>query len=218
MIALGKLIIFDLDGTLADTYKSLFDSADEAAVNLGYGNISKELFDKTIGMPYEPAVELMLSINDKGKVDEYINAFREIYDEKCTETELYIGVESALRELQEKGFSIAISTTKPTVYAMKILKHFGIDNIFDIVVGSEIGELEKEKPELVKTVLDKLDFDGAAIMVGDTVYDVIGARKNSLGALVFLNGMNSKEEFEKTPPDSFFQSYGELINLLEGQK
>ncbi|MFH1587384.1 MAG: HAD family hydrolase [Candidatus Diapherotrites archaeon] len=215
---MNRLVIFDLDGTLADTYKSLFDSANEAAVELGYGNIPKGLFDKTIGMPYEPAVELMLSIKDKEKVDEYINSFREIYDRKCTETELYPGVESALRDLRGKGFLTAISTTKPTVYAMKILRHFGIDNLFDVVVGSELEELEKEKPELVKTALDKLRFEGDAIMVGDTVYDVIGARKNGLGALVFLNGMNSRGEFEKSPPDSFFQSYGELINLLEGRK
>jgi len=218
MTGLGKLIIFDLDGTLANTYQSLFDSADQTAKELGYGSISKELFDKTIGMPYEPAVELMLSVKDKEKIDGYINAFRKIYDEKCVETNLYPGVEETLKELRGKGFLVAVSTTKPTVYAMKIFRHFGIDNLFDLVVGSNLEELEKEKPELVKEVLEKMDFDGDAIMVGDTVYDVIGARKNGLGALVYLNGMNSREDFKQSPPDSFFQDYGELINMLGENK
>lgn len=123
-----------------------------------------------------------------------------------------------LKELKNAGKTLALATSKPTVFADKILNHFNLSDYFDLTVGSNLDGTLTDKAEVVATVLQKLGAPDPkiAVMVGDRSHDIIGGAKNNLFTVGVTFGYGSKKELEDARSSKIAHSVDELLQILLG--
>ena len=114
------------------------------------------------------------------------------------ENKLYEDIPALLAHLKQQGYILTIATSKPTVFAEQIVKHFQLESYFDLVVGSHLDGSRSDKSEIIKEVLQQFDSypKERFIMVGDRKYDLIGARENQIDAIGVTYGFGSLEELK----------------------
>lgn len=195
-----KYILFDLDGTITESGPGIMNSVRYALEKMGFPTLPEETLRKFIG---PPLAESMMRYSDMTgeQAAQAIVCYREHYTKKgIFENALYPGVETMLRELKENGKILALSTSKPELYAKQILAHFQVESYFSAVCGASMDEKRVEKAEIIACTLDELGLAEAqkreVLMVGDREHDVLGARKNGLDCLGVLYGYGSRRELE----------------------
>jgi len=135
------------------------------------------------------------------------------------ENELYPGIEELLSTLKKHGKKLALASSKPRVFVIKILDYFGITKYFDVVMGSELDGTRENKVEIIEESL-RLLFEGETpdlekcVMVGDRKYDVEAAAKVGLKGIGVTYGYGSREELVNAGADIICDSVEELKNLL----
>lgn len=168
------VVLFDLDGTLTDPAEGIFNSVRNALTVLGLDPLTDRELRGFIGPPLQDSFKrLGLGPRD---VQVAIAAYRAHFAEiGLYENAPYEGIDTALRELIE-DFRLAVATSKPTVFAERILEHFALDSYFDVVVGAELDGRRSDKHEVVTEALRQLMvLPGAGLMVGDREHDIVGA-------------------------------------------
>lgn len=111
------------------------------------------------------------------------------------ENKIYAGVPEMLAELCERRYRLFVASSKPTVYATRIVEHFSIDPYFDDLYGSEFDGTRSDKGALVAHLLEQAGLDSKrAVMVGDRRHDVAGAAKNGLACIAVTYGYGTVEE------------------------
>lgn len=193
-------ILFDLDGTLTDPKEGIVNSILYALKKLDITeNFVNELVT-FIGPPLRDsfAKRYDLSITHAEKA---VSIYREYFSTKgLFENELYPGVTELLETLSAQKCRLFVVTSKPTVYAERILMHFSLDKYFIKIIGSNLDNTLTDKTELIAHVVSTLGLDaGSSVMVGDRKFDMIGARNNSMKAIGVTYGYGSLQEllFEK---------------------
>lgn len=130
-------ILFDLDGTLTDPKEGITNSVAYALMSYGI----KENPDKLtpfIGPPLHESFMVYYNFDEK-KAMEAVDKYREYFADKgIFENKLYPETEGFLKTLRAAGKKIALATSKPEVFARRILEHFHIDSYFDVIVGSNM--------------------------------------------------------------------------------
>ena len=193
-----KWVLFDLDGTLTDPMIGITSAVQYALKKFGIEvTYLKELIP-FIGPPLKDSFMKYyhMSSEDAEKAVAY---YREYYGPRgIYENKEYPGMKEMLSHLEEAGFDLAVATTKPTVYAEEILKHFGMRDYFTLIVGSELDGRRSDKEELITYILRRAQIASSeAIMVGDRSYDIIGACACGLDSIGVLYGYGSKEELKE---------------------
>lgn len=177
-----KNIIFDLDGTLADSLTGLKQSILFAIRAQGH-DISEEVDIKSlIGPPMNEIFKVLLQPYGDDRINEAIALYRENYQQYgLLKTQLFSGIFSCLSELQQQGFALYIATSKRQRFAETILTNTGIAHFFTAVQGSsENGQLD-DKSLLVAHLLQHQNMIAAeSVFVGDRADDVIAAKANQL--------------------------------------
>ncbi|GAC1316754.1 MAG: hypothetical protein NVSMB16_13490 [Acidimicrobiales bacterium] len=109
---------------------------------------------------------------------------------------MYTGIESALVGLKSDGWDLAVATSKPTVFAERILDHFELRWAFDCVAGAELDGTRRHKAEIVSFALEAMETDRAetCIMIGDREHDVAGAKANSVYSVGVTWGYGTARE------------------------
>lgn len=113
------------------------------------------------------------------------------------ENEVYPGLVDCLHTLSQEGHTLSVATSKPTVFASKIVEHFELLQFFCAVDGSELGGTRGDKTSLIARILerDQLSPD-AVLMIGDRKHDMIGAAENDVRGIGVLWGYGSSDELE----------------------
>jgi phosphoglycolate phosphatase len=148
-----------------------------------------------------------------------VKVYREYYDEKgMYENALYPGIDRLLHSLRQRGKILAVATSKPTVFSVKILEHFQISQYFAFVSGAELDEQRADKVHVIKHALDYIETlsPDQAIMIGDTKYDILGARALGMESIGVLYGYGSLEELTAAGADYIVRDMQELSALLQG--
>ena len=211
-----KYILFDLDGTLTDPGVGITKAVQYA---LKKNNIIEEslgTLEKFIGPPLKDSFVEFYSFDEK-MVSDSIQYFREYFRKNgIFENEVYSGIRDLLGELKNRDCKIAVATSKPTVFANTVLKHFGMMEYFDLVVGSNLDGTLGNKAEIINCVIENLKIKNLkeTIMIGDRKYDVIGAEKNNIDSIGVLYGYGSLEELEAASPTYIVDSISQLYKLL----
>ena len=131
------------------------------------------------------------------------------------ENEVYPGIAQMLKTLQEKGKRLYLATSKPLVFAERILKHFDLDRYFDYVGGSMLDGRRVEKQEVIEHVLqEKGIVPQNAVMVGDRRFDIEGAHASNLAAIGVLYGYGDREELTAAGADALAADVAELSQML----
>lgn len=210
-----KYVLFDLDGTLTDPAEGITNSVAYSLSRYGIEISDKSTLNTFIGPPLAESFQKYYGFSTLQSFDA-VTKYREYYhDRGIFENRLYDGIPELLSALKEKGARVIMATSKPTVFAERIAVHFGIDKYFDVIIGSELDGSRVDKAEVIACALEKAGADNScAVMVGDRLHDVIGAKKNGLLSVGVLYGYGSCEELSESGADHIVSSVSELSTLL----
>ncbi len=211
-----QYILFDLDGTLTDPMVGITKSVQHALKS--FGIVVEDLKELTpfIGPPLKESFQERYQMTEE-EADQAVKIFREYFVPKgIFENEVYDGIESMLKNLNEAGKSLMIATSKPIDFAEQILEHFGLRDYFDYVAGSTLSEGRTKKDEVIAYALDECQLVDMSelIMVGDRKYDVLGAKAFGIKSIGVLYGYGSLTELEEAGADYIVETVEELQELL----
>jgi phosphoglycolate phosphatase len=168
-------LFFDLDGTLADPAEGFTRCIAHALEVVGLPAVPRPRLELCIGPPLEDTFrELGAAPN---QVDVLVEAYRDRYRETgIFENALYPAIPDTLETLRSKGYILHLATSKPTIFAERILEHFAIRSFFTHVFGSNLDGSLTHKRDLLVYAREKTGFDVAhAAMIGDRRFDMEAA-------------------------------------------
>lgn len=211
-----KYCLFDLDGTLTDPAIGITNSVMHALekYDIHVGDRS-ELYP-FIGPPLDYSFKTFYGFTDEQAV-QAIKYYREYFSVTgLFENSVYEGIPEMLEELKGKGVKIALATSKPYEFSIKILKHFDLYKYFDFFGAATMDGRISKKEDVISTLLDEVGVQNKdeILMVGDRHHDIDGAKANGLKSAGVLWGYGSAEELEQAGADYVLASSSELLSLF----
>lgn len=210
-----KYIFFDLDGTLTNPAEGITNSVAYALQYYGISVSDKTQLYKFIGPPLAQSFTDFYGFSpDKAK--EAVEKYREYFaDTGIFENMVYEHIPEVLEKLKNAGFSLAMATSKPEVFAKRIADKFELTKYFDFIGGSLLDNSRTDKGEVIEYVLRSLKADREkTIMIGDRSHDILGAKKCGIKSAGVLYGFGSLEELKNAGSDYIAETPKELETLL----
>lgn len=216
-----KYYLFDLDGTLTDPRIGITTCVQYALQSFGIDEPELDKLEPFIGPPLRDSFMEFYGLSEE-QAQRAIEKYRERFqDIGIFENEIYMGIPHVLKTLQSKGFFLAVASSKPEEYVLRILDHFNIRQYFAVVVGSEMDGQRVEKPEVVREALRRLgEAAGAEVqpdevyMIGDRKFDIEGAHELGIEGVGVTYGYGGMEELKAAHADYIVQSVPELEKFL----
>lgn len=207
-----RCILFDLDGTLLDSYDAIAECLNLARRTFGFPGYARDEVVRMVGHGLE---KLMAQSLGPQNAAEGVRIFRERYRVVSLETSrLLPGVEATLRELAARGYRMAVITNKPAYFSRKILEHLGVSDLLPVLYGPDLAPA-KPDPEMVFRCLKDLGFEaGEAVLVGDMLVDRDTARNASIPFFAIASGSETREELLAASPDRFLERFEDLLAHL----
>ena len=201
-------ILLDLDGTLADPALGFVNCIRHALDTLGVPSPPDEQITSHIGPPLAETLTQLLGPDASWALADAVRLYRERYvDIGIFENAVYDGVIDALEAVAAAGAKLFVATSKPQVFAAKIVDHFGLSPYFTAVYGSRLDGTHSDKRELLAYLLEQEAITSAqAIMVGDRSHDIRAARYNGMRSLGVLWGYGSEAELIGAQADQIISS------------
>lgn len=209
-----KHICFDLDGTLVDSHKTIYNSTIKSLKDLKITNtIDEEKFRTKIGMHFVDIFEDMnVPVKD---FDEFIGIYKNNYFLFIDDSELYPSVLNVLGLLFRKKIKISLLTTKAQDQAEKILEHFQILYFFDLVMGRRNGIQHKPSAEPLLMICKELDVEPQeSLIIGDTELDILCGKNANVRTCAITHGYRSEKELFTYNPDYIIQNLNDIKKLL----
>jgi phosphoglycolate phosphatase len=187
-------IYFDLDGTLTDPKPGITRSIQYALRKFDREAPSEDELTWCIGPPLRASFATLLG--DDSLADRGLALYRERFaDIGLYENAVYPDIEHVLSELARGGRRLFVATSKPAIYAKRIVEHFNLARHFETVFGSELDGTRVHKSELLAYAIDVARTHPArSIMIGDRSHDIVGARHNGMDAIGVAYGYGSPAE------------------------
>lgn len=207
-------VLFDLDGTVTDPKEGITKSIQYALGEMGIRVEDLDALCPFIGPPLRDSFMRYYAM-DEATAEEAVRLYRVYYRDKgILQNVLYPGMDALLASLHAKGRQVLLATSKPTVFAEQILRHFAIDGYFSFVAGSELDGARSHKDEVIRYALAEQGIQGPAIMVGDTAFDMTGAKKTGLTAVGVLYGYGPEASLREAGADYIVSTVAALERLL----
>jgi phosphoglycolate phosphatase len=209
-------VLFDLDGTLTDPKIGITTCIQYALHQLDYESPETEQLLWCIGPPLIVSFAKLLQTNDKALIDRAITLYRDRFATVgLFENALYPQIPETLKSIRAAGYQTYIATSKPHMFAKRIIEHFDLTSLFDGIYGSELDGTRSDKAELIQHILLTENLIPAkTVMVGDRSHDAIGAKKNQLLAIGVTYGYGSEEELKLHGVDLIANSPEEITQYL----
>jgi phosphoglycolate phosphatase len=191
-------LLFDLDGTLTDPFPGITKCISYALNKLGRQSPPRESLRWCIGPPLKDSFTKLLDSDDNKLVEMAIGLYRERFGAVgLFENQVYEGIPEALEALLENGHTLYVATSKPVVYAVRIIDHFGLHRYFKAVYGSELDGTRGDKTSLISHILQNESISSSrTVMIGDREHDIIGAKANGICGFGVLWGYGTRNELE----------------------
>ncbi|MBQ6376407.1 MAG: HAD hydrolase-like protein [Lachnospiraceae bacterium] len=214
-------VLFDLDGTLTDSGEGITKCV-QYALEKEFGIRVTDLhsLDHFVGPPLKEEFMKYANLTEE-EGERAIRAYRERYTRiGLYENRLYDGVRKLCQQLSQHNFTLVLASSKPTDFCAEILRYFGIERYFKLIIGSEMDGSRTKKSEVIEECLLRLGMSGRrseVVMVGDRCYDIVGAKAAGIASIGVTYGYGSYEELAREWPDCIVDSTVELRNVLIGQ-
>jgi phosphoglycolate phosphatase len=211
-----KNILFDLDGTITDPFLGITKSVAYSLKSYGIEVNSLDELKVFIGPPLDVSFQEYYHMSEKQSL-EAVEKYREYFSDKgLYENKVYEGMEDFLQALIDDGMNLYVCTSKPYVFAKKILEHFHLDQYFKGIYGAKLDGTRKNKGDVIAYCLKQEELNPkSCIMVGDRQHDIIGAHENQIPCIGVLYGYGSQDEFERYQCDYIVQDLNELKDVIE---
>ena len=211
------LVIFDYDGTIGDTRKTIVATMQQTLKDLGFPQFSEEACASTIGLPLKECFRKLLPYSGEEELDGCAAMYRRLFDinKERIRTQAFPNVGSTLESLRHKGLRMSIATSRGVPSLKAFLEDMGFSGYFDLLLGADEVRHHKPDPEPVLLTLETLGFKPSqALVVGDMPVDILmGLRAGCLSCGVTY-GNSSRAELEAAGADFIIDDFGELTELL----
>ncbi len=212
MDTLIKAVLFDLDGTLADTLPDLADSANAVFAQYGYSTHSLEQYRYFVGHGVRQLIKSACNVQDETELNLLLASFMQIYNCNCLhKTTPYPKAQEVIQQLKKLGLHLAVITNKPNEQATKIVECFYSD-CFEMVQGGTATSPRKPDPTVVLQTLNVWGISPEeAVFVGDSEVDVQTAQLSGTHFLGVTFGYRREDELKNAGAKYFISSYDQLV-------
>lgn len=196
-------LFLDLDGTLTDPSDGITRCIQHAMEKLGRPYPPKAELVQYIGPPLRWTFPRLLGSSEEELIESAVRCFRERFaDVGLFENEVYAGVLELLEALAGGGFAMYVVTSKPKVYADRIIDRFGFRRFFREVWGPDLNGRFDEKQELIGFLLRELSLDPRrTVMIGDRATDIESGQAHDTRTIGVTYGFGSEAELTAAAPD-----------------
>jgi phosphoglycolate phosphatase len=211
----AAIALFDLDGTLTDPAEGITASFRSGLEAVGIDPATAGPLERFIGPPLHDSYA-SFGLDGDG-VEAAVAGYRERFGSGgMFENQVYEGVPELLEELQQRGWRLAVATSKPEHFAVPILNHFGLAAYFEVIAGATLDGSRRHKVDVIHHALRQLEPpDGArVVMIGDRNADIDGAKAAGVGSIGVVWGYGSMAELIAADPDALAAEPAELVELL----
>ena len=211
-------LLFDLDGTLVDSFPGISRSINETLTTIGRDPVPVDELRQFVGKRLAVIFSTLLGAGDEGLVDRAVEIYRPLFDEVgILDSRVFPGVPEALTTLRNAGHSLQVVTVRSLGSARLVVRHFGLDPFFDAVHGPDRSVRSGDKADLVRVALEHAGADPRdTIMIGDRADDVRAARANGVHAVAVRWGYGADDELRDAAPDYFVETIDDLVAYAGG--
>lgn len=209
-----RLIVFDFDGTLADSEASIMEALRLVARDLGLPGVDFSGARRSIGLPLQRTIEMGLAL-EPGQVFEAVELYRKHYKEVAYDsTALFPGVKETLDRLQQNHL-LAVASSKSRQGLLAMMRHLGIIDRFSFIAGAQDVKQGKPAPDMVLLALEVLGISAEqCLVVGDTVYDIEMGHRAGADTCAVTYGNNSPEDLNSFKPTFLIDSFHDVMACL----
>lgn len=208
-------VLFDYDGTFADTGEGVFESIHYAVEQLGMKELSAAQLHRFVGPPLYDSFRKIAGMSDDDALLA-LEKYREYYSKTgIYRFTLYPGIIETVRALKDKGIKVGIATGKPEYFVSVLLDYMKITDLFDYVAGIRSDPSDETKADLILRAAKNMGVEPERVlMVGDRHFDINGARKAGTASAAALYGYGSREELEEAGADFFIDAPSDVLSLV----
>lgn len=208
-----KTILFDLDGTLTDSGEGIINCAILALEYFGLPIPSREEMRVFVGPPlHESFIRHGVPTDQAGKaVEIYRSRYIPI---GAYENTPYPGIRELLEHLRARGYKLFVATSKPERMSIDILQHFDLAKYFDGICGATMDTSRTNKDAVIAYLIEQNGRPDDMIMVGDTKFDILGAKAHGIPAIGVSWGYGTVDDMERAGAAAIAHTMEELENLL----
>ena len=209
-----KAIFFDLDGTLTDSGEGIINCAILALEYFGLPIPSREAMRVFVGPPLDQSF-----INHgvpADRADEAIRVYRSRYTTIGKfENFPYPGIRELLEALQSRGHRLFVATSKPEGMSVEILEKFELAQYFELICGATLDGSRSKKEDVIAYLLGKTGDMENVIMVGDTKFDVLGAKAHGIPTIGVSWGYGNVADMIKAGAAGIADTPEQLLQMLK---
>jgi len=210
------IVIFDFDGTLAESGAGIMGSVRHALSRMDWPIPDDSVLRRFVGPPLYDSFRNLCGM-DHEAAEEVIVKYREHYSSiGIFDTELYPGVAPLLRALKAAGAWVAVASGKPEHFLRKIIGHLGVSDCFDAIKGADPGSHSADKRGQLLAALPEGADMSRVCMVGDRMFDVDAGRLLGAHTIGVAFGYGSREELENAGADEICDTVADLQRALLG--
>jgi phosphoglycolate phosphatase len=238
-----KYLLFDLDGTLTDPKIGITSCVQYALDSFGIKEENLDNLECYIGPPLIESFQNFHGLDERKAglaVEKYRERFRDI---GIFENAVIEGIEPVLEKLNADGYVLALATSKPQEFALRIMEHFNLAKYFAVQIGSGMNEELKYKADVINAVIDEIvslyengrlpeknaeilrscssreeiiaQVKADSIMIGDRLHDIEGARQCQIESIGVRFGYAKPGELEEAGADYIVETPEELLELIK---
>ena len=212
-----KLIIFDFDGTLADTYELIIKTNQAAMEAMDYPVRDEEAIRATIGLPLEAGIRALYPDLPEEALPQWCATYRRIFDVYKNQylPVLFPEVKETLEWLRDKGFVLTVASSRQSVSLNAFLRDLGILPCFRYVLGADNVSRAKPDPEPVLKTLRDLGYSaGKTLVVGDMPVDILMGSRAGAGTVGVTYGNSNRAQLLEAGADFVLDHFSELQGLF----
>jgi phosphoglycolate phosphatase len=202
---------------LTDPFEGISKCISHALVTLGRKRPLREDLGWCIGPPLKNSLAELLDTVDDRLAEKALAIYRERFGAVgIYENEIYEDIPDVLSELKAQGHQLFVATSKPTVYAERIIENFQLQRFFSHIYGSELDGTRNDKSSLISYILNSESITPPeTIMIGDRKHDIIGAKANGVDGVGVLWGYGTREELEVSGASVCIERPQDLISNMK---
>ena len=208
-------IIFDFDGTLADTAAGILATVKETFRRLGFQGADDERIRPTIGLVLEQSLRQIGDLSD-AQTRDAARLYREIFPEYGeVNSSLFPGVPETLGELHARGYRMAIATSRGRESLEAIMAPYGVSGYFEEMATATDRLAPKPAPDMVLTLLARMKQPaGSTLVVGDTIYDLLMGSGAGCRTCGVTYGNQTETQLRTASPDYIAGSFAGLLEIV----
>ncbi len=211
-----KYLVFDFDGTLADTTEGIIITTQETLRRMGLPVVSAERFRPVIGLSLKDCFRYGTQTPEE-RLDEAAEVYRRLFDGIAVpRTTLYEGVPETLEALRKRGLQLGIATSRSGRTLRMLLDVLGIRDCFSELAATDEVEHPKPAPDLALLLMERLGArPEETVIIGDTVFDLQMGRAAGCRTVGVTWGNQPREQIGTASPDWIIDRFPALLDILD---